>query len=360
MKLAASRPQELNNGKMPAMFKKQLQKCKLKPGETVLLITDMTVRDDYVHSTVAAAEELGAYPYEIRLGAVPSRFRVGTDVISQCKGAMDAIAKADLIVIFHLPIWTAWMGPMLRGGGRILLIEDGPDDLVEIMSPDGLKEAAMVAKDLLANAKSFHMYRNDGSDLSWEGGQYRDFVIWGAADEPGHFDSWGGGMAQMFPKDNTASGHVRLEPGDIIILPYSRYISEPVEIKVEDGFMTSIEGGLDAKLISDWLEDNKDFEEDKDPWAVSHMGFGFNPQARWYWNALAGSEPERNRCAARMFPGNFLFSCGPNTLGGGNRKTMGHCDIPMRDCTLEIDGQVVIDKGRLVDPRLNVAREERG
>lgn len=360
MKLAATRPQEFNSGKMPALFRKQLAKCKVMPGETVLLITDLTVRDDYVTSTIAAAEELGAFPYEIRLGGVPSRIRVGADIIGQCKGAMDAIEKADLIVIFHLPIWTTWMGPMLRGGGRILLIEEGPDDLAELMSPDGVKAAAIVARDLLANAKSYRMHRGDGSNLTWESGDFRDFVIWGAADEPGHFDSWGGGMAQMFPKEGSANGRVRLEPGDIIILPYSRYVADPVEITVKDGFMTSIEGGLDSKLISDWLEDNKQFDDDRDPWAVSHMGFGFNPQARWYWNALVGSEPERNRCAARMFPGNFLFSCGPNTLGGGHRKTMGHCDIPMRDCTLEIDGVVVIDKGRFTDPRMNVTREGRG
>ena len=359
MRLAAMRPQEFNSGKMPALFKKQLQKCKLQKGETVLLISDITVRDDYIHSTVAAAEELGAFPYEMRLGGVPSRLRVGADIIGHCKGAMDAIQKADLIVIFHLPIWTAWMGPMLRGGGRILLIEDGPDELAELMSPDGLKDAAAVARDMLGDAKDFHMHRAGGTDLHWSGGQYRDFVIWGAADEPGHFDTWGGGMAQMFPKDESANGRVILEPGDIIILPYSKYITSPVDITVKDGFMTSIEGGLDAKLITDWLDDNKDFEEDRDPWAVSHMGFGFNPQARWYWNALAGSEPERNRCAARMFPGNFLFSCGPNTLGGGNRKTMGHCDIPMRDCTLEIDGNVVIERGKFTDERMNVKRELR-
>jgi 2,5-dihydroxypyridine 5,6-dioxygenase len=84
-----------------------------------------------------------------------------------------------------------------------------------------------------------------------------------------------------------------------------------------------------------------------------------NPQARWYWMGLNGDEPERNRAAARVFPGNFLFSTGPNTQGGGKRTTRGHYDVPMRDCTVMLDNKVVIEKGKLVDPKMIVAREAR-
>ena len=52
---------------------------------------------------------------------------------------------------------------------------------------------------------------------------------------------------------------------------------------------------------------------------VGHSSFaiwGLNPQALWYGIALNGDEPERSRAAARTFPGNFLFSTGPNTQGG--------------------------------------------
>jgi 2,5-dihydroxypyridine 5,6-dioxygenase len=74
---------------------------------------------------------------------------------------------------------------------------------------------------------------------------------------------------------------------------------------------------------------------------------------------LNGSESERNRAAARVFPGNFLFSTGPNTQGGGKRTTRGHYDVPMRDCTLMIDGKTIIDSGRLVDPKMIVERVRR-
>jgi hypothetical protein len=62
---------------------------------------------------------------------------------------------------------------------------------------------------------------------------------------------------------------------------------------------------------------------------------------------------------ARSFPGNFLFSTGPNSQCGGKRTTRGHYDVPMRHCTIALDGKVVVDEGRLVDPKMIVPRVQR-
>jgi 2,5-dihydroxypyridine 5,6-dioxygenase len=148
-------------------------------------------------------------------------------------------------------------------------------------------------------------------------------------------------------------------PGDIVILPYCRYVVDRVELTVREGHVVDIQGGLDAKLMSDWLRDGKANEGDRDPYAVSHLGWGLNPQALWYGLALNGDDPEVSRAAARTFPGNFLFSTGPNSQGGGKRTTRGHYDVPMRDCTIELDGKRIVDAGRLVDPAMVVERVRR-
>jgi 2,5-dihydroxypyridine 5,6-dioxygenase len=111
--------------------------------------------------------------------------------------------------------------------------------------------------------------------------------------------------------------------------------------------------------MRDWLEDGKSSAGDRDPYAVSHLGWGLNPQALWYGIALNGDEPETSRAAARTFPGNFLFSTGPNSQGGGKRTTRGHYDVPMRDCTIELDGNVVVERGRIADPAMKVTRVPR-
>ena len=76
-------------------------------------------------------------------------------------------------------------------------------------------------------------------------------------------------------------------------------------------------------------------------------------------SALYGDAPERSRAAARSFPGNFLFSTGPNTQGGGKRTTRGHYDVPMRGCTDRARRPRRRREGRIVDPKMIVPRVAR-
>jgi 2,5-dihydroxypyridine 5,6-dioxygenase len=69
--------------------------------------------------------------------------------------------------------------------------------------------------------------------------------------------------------------------------------------------------------------------------------------------------PVVGRAAAPTFPGNFLFSTGPNSQGGGKRTTRGHYDVPMRDCSIELDGRIIVKDGRIVDEAMRVARVKR-
>ena len=72
-----------------------------------------------------------------------------------------------------------------------------------------------------------------------------------------------------------------------------------------------------------------------------------------------GRNRDRINAAGRVWAGNFLFSTGPNTQGGGTRDTKGHYDVPMRDCTVILDGDVIIDQGKFVDKKMIVERVER-
>jgi 2,5-dihydroxypyridine 5,6-dioxygenase len=49
----------------------------------------------------------------------------------------------------------------------------------------------------------------------------------------------------------------------------------------------------------------------------------------------------------RAFAGNFLFSTGPNTVGGGQRSTPCHLDVPMRHCSVYLDDEPVVLNGRI-------------
>ena len=356
---AAHHPSELNPAKLAMLYKRQLELCQVKPGETIAVVSDLGTRREYIQATFAAADELQADAYEMCVNSIPGWTKVGVPTIGQCKGTLEALCHADLIVIFHVPLFARWLKTVMDKQVRVLMIIDAPDDLEQLMSPPGLKQAMKYADSVYAKAKNVQVVSEAGTDLRWQCGEYPVMTQWGYADEPGHFDHWGGGHIHTFPNEGSASGKVVIQPGDIIILPYCRYVTDAVQLEVREGHITQIDGGLDAKLMRDWLNDGKEHENDRDPFALSHLGWGMNPQARWYWMGLNGSESERNRAAARVFPGNFLFSTGPNTQGGGKRTTRGHYDVPMRDCTLMIDGKTIIDGGRLVDPKMIVERVRR-
>jgi 2,5-dihydroxypyridine 5,6-dioxygenase len=53
-----------------------------------------------------------------------------------------------------------------------------------------------------------------------------------------------------------------------------------------------------------------------------------------------------NGTELRAFAGNFLYSTGANEVAG--RHTLGHFDLPMRGCTVSVDGDVVVNNGLLV------------
>ncbi len=356
---AAIRVQELNPAKLAGLYKREFELCQLKQGETIAIVSDLGTRREYIHAAFAAAEELGADIYEMCVNSIPSWTKVGVPTIGQCKGTLEAVCAADLIVIFHVPLFTKWLKQVMDGGTRVLMIIDAPDDLEQLMSPPGLKAAMKHAESVYSRTKTVRVTRDDGTDLTYSRGEYPVMTQWGYADEKGHFDHWGGGHIHTFPNEGSANGTVVFSPGDIVILPYCRYVVDAVTLEIRDGHIVKIEGGLDAKLMRDWLEDGKASDTDRDPYAVSHLGWGMNPQSLWYGLALNGDNPERSRAAARTFPGNFLFSTGPNTQGGGKRATRGHYDVPMRDCTVALDGTVVIDRGKLVDPKMRVERERR-
>ena len=351
--------QELNPAKLAQLFRKQFQLCKVEKGETIVAVSDLGTRREFLQAAFAAADDLGADVYEMCVNSLPSWTKVGVPTIGKCKGTLEAVSAADLVVIFHVPLFTKWLKQVMDRGVRVLMIIDSPDDLEQLMAPQGLKEACKHAERIYRGARRVRVRSEAGTDLQYDCGEYPVMTQWGFADEKGHFDHWGGGHIHTFPNEGSASGTVVLAPGDIVILPYCRYIADPVKLQVREGHIVSIEGGIDAKLMRDWLDDGRSGDKDRDPYAVSHLGWGMNPQALWYGIALHGDDPERHRAAARTFPGNFLFSTGPNTQGGGKRDTRGHYDVPMRDCTVELDGKMIIDKGRIVDPGMKVNREAR-
>jgi 2,5-dihydroxypyridine 5,6-dioxygenase len=157
---------------------------------------------------------------------------------------------------------------------------------------------------------------------------------------------WPGGVVVSFPRAGGVRGTLVLDAGDAN-LTFKRYLERPVRLTLEEDHVTRIEGeGTDAELMRRYLAAFSAHEGgDRAAYAVSHVGWGLNERARY--EALAFYDREdTNGTELRCFAGNFLFSTGANEFAG--RYTEGHFDIPVRGCTIALDGEPVVVEGRVV------------
>ena len=104
----------LNHAKLAMLFRKEFELCNVHKGETIVLLSDLGARRDYVSAAFAAAEEFGADAYEMCVNAMPSWTKVGVETVGRCKGTLEAIKAADMLVCLHIPAVHA----LAQGGAR--------------------------------------------------------------------------------------------------------------------------------------------------------------------------------------------------------------------------------------------------
>jgi 2,5-dihydroxypyridine 5,6-dioxygenase len=154
---------------------------------------------------------------------------------------------------------------------------------------------------------------------------------------------WPGGLCLCFPPEKSVNGTLVMAPGDVN-LTFKRYIESPVKLNIEDDYITEVVGqSVDAELFRSYIA----AWGDKEAYAVSHVGWGMNPAARWDAMQMYDRN-DFNGTELRAFAGNFLYSTGANEVAG--RHTLGHFDLPFRNCTVTVDGNVVVKDGVLQGP----------
>ena len=157
------RSTELNPAKLAILFKKQFDLCNVKPEETIAIVSDLGTRREYIQAAFAAADEIGADIYEMCVNLVPGWTKVGVPTIGKCKGTLEALMACDMILIFHVPLFSSWLREVMDNNIRVQMVIDGPDDLEQLQSPEGLKEAVMYAHQLYEKTKKIHVTSKAGT-----------------------------------------------------------------------------------------------------------------------------------------------------------------------------------------------------
>ena len=332
------------------MFVHAFALCGVKAGDACAVLSETQTRAELPQLSELALARLGARLFHVVMpgrpltAPVPVRSTGASEAIGQIEPVVQALAGcvfiADCTVegLQH----AVELPRILSGGARVLAISHEHPEILERCLPQAEDEAPVRdAMRKLKAAQHMQVTSAAGTDLRVSLAGARIGGVWGFSSKPGTLSHWPGGLVLAFPAAGSVHGTLVLDHGDVN-LTFKRYLDAPVRLVIENDFVRSVEGdGLDAEMMRGY------FAAWNDPaaYAVSHLGWGLNRRARW--DAMVFyDKADFNGTELRAFAGNFLYSTGANEVAG--RHTLGHFDLPLRACTVRLDGVAVVEQGALV------------
>lgn len=336
-------------GKWINAFVKVFELCKIQAGDAVAILSETQSRALNVQLTELALLQLNARPFHLQVptpvqqAPVPVRSTGASNALQQLgpvvKALSDSVMVVDLTVegLLHAPE----LPMILKGGARVLMVSNEHPDALERLLPDPALTARIKTGIKMARAANTMKVSSEaGTALNIDMTDAISAGVWGYCEHPGTVAHWPGGLVVNFPKANSVNGTLVMDVGDIN-LTFKRYLEQAVILQIENDYVQAIEGsGTDAELMRRYFA----AWEDRNAYAVSHVGWGMNPRAR-YEALTMYDQRDTNGTELRAFAGNFLYSTGANETA--DRHTLGHFDLPLRGCTIHLDDTMIVNNGEL-------------
>jgi 2,5-dihydroxypyridine 5,6-dioxygenase len=341
----------ISDNEMIKAWTQVLTLSRLERGQTVTILTSAATHPQTLQTAGIAAAALGAIVNRLDLPPVngdkalsrDSLAYLGTTPLTGNPAAIAALKASDLVLDLMTLLFSPEQHDILKSGTKILLAVEPPEILARLVPTEADRARVKAAAARLRGAREMHIVSEAGTDLRCPLGEFPAISEYGFVDEPGRWDHWPSGFTLTWANEGQSNGKIVLNRGDIL-LPQKCYVTDPVHLTIASGYCTAIEGGVDADLLADYMSSFNDPEA----YALSHIGWGLQPRARWSTLALYDREATIGM-DARAYEGNFLCSLGPNNEAGGTRTTTCHIDIPIRHCTVRLDGVDVVTRGKVQD-----------
>lgn len=332
-----------------AMFEHSFALSGVQRGDACAVLCETQSRADLPALSMLALVRLGARPFRIELPTPPAStpVPVRSTGASMAIGGLGPVVEALSRCVFIADCTVeglqhaAELPRILASGARVLVVSHEHPEILERCQPSAEDEAPVRdAMRRLRAAREMHVSSGAGTDLRIALEGARVGGVWGFTSKPGTLSHWPGGLVVAFPAAGSVDGTLVLDRGDVN-LSFKRYLQDPVRLAIENDHVVEIEGdSVDAILMREHLK----AWGDASAYAVSHIGWGLNRRARRD-AMLFYDKGDFNGTELRAVAGNFLYSTGANEVAG--RHTAGHFDLPLFGCTVRLDGDVVVDAGRL-------------
>lgn len=312
--------------------------CRVSEDEKVVIFADTATEKAIVDAFYTAILNVGADPVLVTMKVRPQM------LMNPPESAVAAMMEADVVFDLAMKPWlyTEATNRILEGGARMLqcgfathktLVERPPDERV--------LEREQLARRLLESCETFRIFSPLGTDLLVRRGGRRVHTQGGAVDHPGDWDSYGVCVAAFAPPEDQANGKLLLN-GTLDINPHERILQQPIEVEVRDGRIARVkEDHADARLFSDWLKS----WNDPNAGVIAHTGFGLDHRARL-------QPPDRSAWESILGGVNVAFGANNIPQLGGKTACKSHLDAILFEASVEVNGKLVIEAGRLLEEEI--------
>jgi 2,5-dihydroxypyridine 5,6-dioxygenase len=333
------------------VFEQVFELSEVRAGDEVAILSETQSRPLNVQLAELALLRMGAKAFHVvvptpRISApVPVRSTGSSNAIQMTQAVIGALAQSAMVVditvegLLHSRELPEVLKPRKT---RVLFVSnEHPEILERLMPTPDLRARVARGMAMLKKAKVMRVTSDAGTDVTVDVANAPAGGSKGVVTRPGEVDHIPPGLIACFPGANAVNGTIVLDRGDMN-LTFKRIQESPVRLVIENDYVTRIEGdGLDAEMTRDYYA----AWNDPKAYATSHIGWGMNKDARW--EALGMYDrAQHNGVEQRVFAGNVLYSTGSNEFA--QRFTLCHFDLPLRNCTVMLDGETIVERGRLV------------
>ena len=324
------------------LFRHQLAASRLGPGQLCLCITDTAWNPVYAAACLGAAHALGADAYQVVL---PWQRPLPPRTLGP------AWREADLIVYMttHRLHYRPEMREALDAGARVLCAMQPLHVMARLTADADVRRRTRAGAARLDAAREVRIRSDAGTDLWMDKTGRRGLAHYGAADEPGHLDFWGAGMAEAAQLEGTLEGRLVLSPGDCCF-HLGRLVEQAATIVFERGRAVAFEGGLDARLVREALEAGGS----DCCFVAGHIAWGTDRRAQWLQPLVLGGDAGGGGADTEALYGAVQVQIGSNddvAFGGRNHAPV-HLGLCLRGASLWLDEAPIIAGGEFVPDEL--------
>ncbi len=317
--------------------------CNIRKGENVLIYTDSYVDGALADAIAEAAHVAGGVVSMVQFDTRPRPDVEPPRPLSEAMKAADVIIELAWMYLIH----TRALRDSLDAGARYACLTMlTPEIIKRCIGPiehyEKVLQLGEAVARLLAKTKEMHITTPAGTDLVCNiEGRLIDHAakrIFGPGEQ-----SYPGGQVSWYPHHGSIQGTMVFD-GAIWPPEEIGLIRTPIELKIESGVVTRVEGGTEARVLDAWFKSwgNRHIYE------LAHLSYGLNPGARLTGNIL---EDERVLGCAEVGIG-----AQPPKLGifdvSAEDAVKGHTDAIMLNPTVVLDGKVIEEEGVFRHPEL--------